>query len=100
MTKWRGGRDTRAEERRDAGERKNRRDSEDVILVDHDLLGVAAVSDVARDSVVRAVGKHRALLAVLLQTLPAIAAFATRIDHDSNARDVTDLEFGRLVADG
>src|SRR5699024_4313307 len=68
-------------------------------LVDHDLLGVAALGDGAVD-VDRVVGADVALEAVLLLPGAALEAGAARVHHAAHAHAVADLPVGDVRADG
>src|SRR5699024_6924069 len=68
-------------------------------LVDHDLLGVAALSDGAVD-VRRVVRADVPLEAVLLLAGAALQAGAAGVDHAAHAHPVADLPVGDVRADG
>ncbi|MGX1118415.1 hypothetical protein RKD37_003778 [Streptomyces ambofaciens] len=73
-------------------------DAEDEVLVDDDLLGVAAVGGLAvlADAVVR---HHVAARAVLLPAGLAVPALAAGVDHAADAHPVADGELGDAGAD-
>ena len=63
------------------------------------MVGIAAEGMAARALVGTVIGFRGAIVAILLEAVAAVAAFAARIDEDSDAHHVARLEFARPAAD-
>jgi hypothetical protein len=91
-------RDAGTEQRRGDVELDAFRDAQHVVLVDDDLRGVAAVGGLAV-VLLRVVGLHLALEAVLLLAGPAVLALAAGVDEAADADGVAHGVAGHVVAD-
>ncbi|KAG1264606.1 hypothetical protein G6F66_014195 [Rhizopus arrhizus] len=68
-------------------------------LLDHHVVGIAAVGRCTALAFAAVVGPGRAFGAVLLQVVLAGVAVAARVDHAADAGVVADLETGDVAAD-
>ena len=92
------GGDAGAQERGDLAEVERVGDAEDVVLVDDDVGGVAALGDGAVP-VDAAVGLRVASQAVLLLTGPAVVALAAGVDDRADPDAVADCVLGYVRSD-
>ena len=92
MPQWGVERNPGAEQRRAGAQRKMIRHAQNVVLVDHDVIGIAAHGGRAV-FVATVVGPHRNNGAVLLQSLLTLGAGAAGIDHASNPHLIANLVF-------
>ena len=98
MAQRRVGRDSGAQQGRRSVKLETVRNADDEVLVDDDVLGVAAVCD-RSVTVDRAVGLRVAGEAVLLVARQAVLALAAGVDHAADADAVTGREVGHVGAD-
>lgn len=73
--------------------------TKDEILIHDDVAGIAAEGMAARAPVGAVVGFRVAVVAILLEALPAVAAFAAGIHEHAYADNVSRLEFAGPAAD-
>jgi len=95
----RPGRDAGAEQGSRRGRVQPLGDAQDVILIDHDPLGIATARGLAGLLLDAAIGAGHAVLAILLQPLVTARAMAARVHDASHGGEVPHLEFRDLRAD-
>src|SRR6185295_4907373 len=91
MAHGRVGCDPGTQQRRRSGQIEARGDSHNIVFIDHDALGVAAVGDPTK-MLVRRIVRESQIRTELLQTGPAFTAGAIGIDHAADPSEVARLE--------
>jgi hypothetical protein len=88
-----------AEKRSRSGQRKCRGDAEDVVFIDDDLVGIAAIGRSFLILLRGVVGEREVAFAELLEALSAVRTGSAGVDEATNADKVPDFKPGDVTAD-